>query len=43
MKVAAVVLVLVVLYAAALELLLPAWKCLLSLNSPVYVPPLASV
>ena len=37
MKVAAVVLVLVVLYAAALELLLPAWKCLLSvpnLNKP---------
>ncbi len=37
MKLAAVVLVLVVLYAAALELLLPAWKRLLSvpnLNKP---------
>ena len=37
MKLAAVVLLLVVLYAAALELLLPAWKRLLSvpnLNKP---------
>ena len=37
MRNAAVVLVLVVLYAAALELLLPAWKRLLSvtnLNKP---------
>ena len=37
MKLAAVVLVLVVLYRAALELLLPAWKRLLSvpnLNKP---------
>ena len=38
MKLAAVVLLLVVLYAVALELLLPAWKRLLSvpnLNKPV--------
>ena len=37
MKLAAVVLLLVVLYTAALELLLPAWKRLLSvtnLNKP---------
>ena len=37
MKLAAVVLLLVVLYVAALELLLPAWKRLLSvtnLNKP---------
>ena len=38
MKLAAVVLLLVVVYAAALELLLPAWKRLLSvpnLDKPV--------
>ena len=38
MKLAAVALLLVVVYAAALELLLPAWKRLLSvpnLNKPV--------